>query len=59
MPLEPGARLGPYEITGKLGAPVAPADSTRKMLDIAVQIADGMAAAHAAGFAHLDSSRPS
>jgi serine/threonine protein kinase len=119
MPLETGARLGPYEITGKLGAggmgevwkardtrldrivaikvsaekfsdrferearavaalnhpnicqiydvgpdyivlefiegsPIAPTDSTRKLLDVAVQIADGMAAAHAAGFVHRD-----
>lgn len=36
------------------GAPVAPVDSTRKLLDIAVQIADGMAAAHAAGIIHRD-----
>ncbi len=119
MDLAPGARLGPYEITGKLGAggmgevwkardtrldrtvaikvsaekfnerferearavaalnhpnicqlydvgpdylvleyvegsPVGPAGSTRKLLDVAVQIADGMAAAHAAGFVHRD-----
>jgi serine/threonine protein kinase len=36
------------------GTPVAPVDSPRKLLDIAVQIADGMAAAHAAGFVHRD-----
>jgi eukaryotic-like serine/threonine-protein kinase len=119
MALAPGARLGPYEITGKLGAggmgevwkardtrldrivaikvsaeqfnerferearavaalnhpnicqlydvgpdyivleyveglPVSPTESMRKLLDIAVQIADGMAAAHAAGFVHRD-----
>jgi serine/threonine protein kinase len=119
MPIETGSRLGPYEISGKLGAggmgevwkaldtrlhrtvaikvsaekfnerferearavaalnhpnicqlydvgpdyivleyvegsPVAPTDSTRKLLDIAAQIADGMAAAHAAGFVHRD-----
>ena len=36
------------------GTPVAPADSPRKLLDIAVQIAYGMAAAHAAGFVHRD-----
>jgi len=36
------------------GSPVAPPDSPRKLLDIATQIADGMAAAHAAGFTHRD-----
>ena len=36
------------------GSPVAPTQSTRKLLDVAVQIADGMAAAHAAGFVHRD-----
>jgi eukaryotic-like serine/threonine-protein kinase len=36
------------------GAPVAPVDSPRKLLDLAVQIADGLAAAHAAGFMHRD-----
>src|ERR1700675_4236841 len=36
------------------GAPVAPVDSPRKLLDVAVQIADGLAAAHAAGFMHRD-----
>ena len=36
------------------GAPVAPVDSPRKLLDIAVQLADGLAAAHAAGIIHRD-----
>src|SRR5262245_20868905 len=31
------------------GAPIAPADSPRKLLDLVVQVADGLAAAHAAG----------
>jgi serine/threonine protein kinase len=36
------------------GEPVRAPDSTRKLLDIAVQIADGLAAAHAGGFVHRD-----
>ena len=36
------------------GGPIAPVDSPRKLLDLAAQFADGMAAAHAAGFTHRD-----
>jgi serine/threonine protein kinase len=36
------------------GSPLAPADSTRKLLDLAVQIGEGMAAAHSAGIIHRD-----
>src|SRR5271156_118818 len=36
------------------GTPVAPVDSPRKLIDIAAQIGDGLAAAHAAGIVHRD-----
>jgi len=36
------------------GSPVSPMDNPRKLIDIAIQIADGMSAAHTAGFVHRD-----
>jgi serine/threonine protein kinase len=36
------------------GVPITAPDTPRKLLDLAVQIADGMAAAHTAGIVHRD-----
>src|ERR1017187_2338193 len=36
------------------GSPVTPPDSPRKLLDIAAQMSEGLAAAHAAGIVHRD-----
>ncbi|HYM10323.1 MAG TPA: protein kinase, partial [Bryobacterales bacterium] len=36
------------------GSPVSPPGTTRKLLDLAVQMSDGLAAAHAAGLVHRD-----
>jgi serine/threonine protein kinase len=48
--------VGPNYLVMELveGAPVAPVDNARKLLDLAVQIADGLTAAHAAGIVHRD-----
>jgi len=36
------------------GSPIAPVDHLSRLLDLAVQIADGLAAAHGAGLVHRD-----
>src|SRR5256714_4049043 len=36
------------------GTPIAPTETNRKLLDMAVQIGDGLAAAHSAGIIHRD-----
>ena len=48
--------VGPNYLVMELveGAPIAPVDHLRKLLQLATQIADGLSVAHAAGFVHRD-----
>ena len=48
--------VGPNYLVMELvdGGPVAAVDTARKLLDLAVQMADGLSAAHAAGIIHRD-----
>src|SRR5690606_29625131 len=48
--------VGPDYLVMELvdGSPIAPVDTPRKLLDLAVQMADGLSAAHAAGIVHRD-----